>query len=421
MPALRKYPQELRERAMRLVQEARKEDPELSVNQAVIRIGQRVGVNPDTLRGWVKQAQIDAGERPGTTTDDALRIKQLEAEVRELKRANEILLAASKFLRAGARPATAVVIQFIDDHRDRFGVEPICRVLTEHGVKIAPSGYYAFKKRPASARAVSDAELVVQIERVFWDRSLGRGISGARKIWRLLKREGIVVARCTVERLMRQQGLRGIRRGKQFITTRPDTSAPRAEDHVQREFRADRPNELWVVDFTYVPTWSGMAFTAFVTDVFSRRIVGWRTMSKMPTDLPLDALEMALWIRDRAGEDVTGVIQHSDAGSQYTALRYTERLAQVGAIASIGTVGDSYDNALAESVVGLYKTECVKIDGPFRSADDLELATLSWVHWFNENRLHSSIGYLTPIEKENEYYREMNTQRQPALGEPALH
>ncbi|RLP56633.1 IS3 family transposase, partial [Kocuria marina subsp. indica] len=209
-----------------------------------------------------------------------------------------------------------MVVQFIDDHRDRFGVEPICRVLTEHGVKIAPPVYYAFKKRPASARAVSDTELVVQIERVFWDRKLGRGISGVCKVWRLLKREGIVVARCTVERLMRQQGLRGIGRGKQFITTRPDDSAPRAEDHVKREFRADRPNELWLVDFTYVPTWSGMAFTAFVTDVFSRRIVGWRTMSKMPTDLPLDALEMALWIRDRAGEDITGVIQHSDAGSQ---------------------------------------------------------------------------------------------------------
>lgn len=314
-----------------------------------------------------------------------------------------------------------MVVQFIDDHRDRFGVEPICRVLTEHAVPIAPSGYYAFKKRPPSARAIADAELVVQIERVFWDRKLGRGISGARKIWRLLKREGVIVARCTVERLMRQQGLRDIRRGKQFITTRPDSSAPRAEDHVKREFHADRPNELWVVDFTYVPTWSGMAFTAFVTDVFSRRIVGWRTMSKMPTDLPLDALEMALWVRDRADQDVTGVVQHSDAGSQYTALRYTDRLAEVGAIASIGTVGDSYDNALAESVVGLYKTECVKIDGPFRNADDLELATLSWVHWFNENRLHSSIGYLTPIEKENEYYREMKPQSQPALGELALH
>lgn len=220
---------------------------------------------------------------------------------------------------------------------------------------------------------------------------------------------------------MRQQGLRGIRRGKKFVTTKPDTSAPRAADHVNREFHAERPNELWVVDFTYAPTWSGMAFTAFVTDVFSRRIVGWRTMSRMPTDLPLDALEMALWVRDQAGEDVTGVIQHSDAGAQYTALRYTERLADVGAIASIGSVGDSYDNALAESVVGLYKTECVNTDGPFRTADELELATLSWVHWFNENRLHSAIGYRTPVEMENKYYREQNPQHQPALGEPALH
>ncbi|MCW4352593.1 IS3 family transposase [Hoyosella sp. YIM 151337] len=421
MPAPRKYPQELRERAMRLVQEAREQDPDLSLNAAVIRIGQRTGVNADTLRGWVKQADIDAGRRPGVTTSDAARIKELEAENRELKRANEILLAASSFFRAGARPATALVVQFIDDHRHRFGVEPICRVLTEHGVKIAPSGYYAFKTRPASARAIRDEELIVEIERVFWDRRLGRGISGARKMWHLLKREGIVVARCTVERLMRRQGLRGVLRGRQFVTTKPDDASFRAPDHVQRCFQADRPNELWVVDFTYVPTWSGMAFTAFVTDVYSRRIVGWRTMNRMPTELPLDALEMALWVRDRAGQDVTGVIQHSDAGAQYTAIRYAERLADVGAIASIGTVGDSYDNALAETVVGLYKTECVKIDGPFRTVDELELATLSWVHWFNENRLHSSIGYLTPTEKENEYYRENTSQYQPALGEPALH
>lgn len=314
-----------------------------------------------------------------------------------------------------------MVVRFIDDHRDRFGVEPICRVLTEHGCKIAPQTYYAFKKRPPSARSLRDAQLIVEIERVFWDRKLGRGISGARKIWRLLQREGITVARCTVERLMRKQGLRGIRRGKQFVTTKPDETAPRAPDHVQRCFRANRPNELWVVDFTYVPTWSGMAFTAFVTDVFSRRIVGWRTMNRMPTDLPLDALEMALWVRDRAGQDVAGVIQHSDAGTQYTAVRYTERLADAGAIASIGSVGDSYDNALAETVVGLYKSECVKIDGPFRTADELELATLSWVHWFNEQRLHSAIGYLTPTEKENEYYRENNSQPQPQLGELTLH
>ncbi len=232
---------------------------------------------------------------------------------------------------------------FIADHKDRFGVEPICRVLTEHGVKIAPSTYYASRTRPASARAVRDAQLVEDIERVFWDRQKGRGISGARKVWRLLAREDIRVARCTVERLMRQQGLRGIRRGKQFVTTRPDGAAARPPDRVERHFTAAAPNELWVVDFTYVPTWSGMAFTAFVTDVYSRRIVGWRTTNRMPTELPLDALEMALWVRDRAGEAVDGLIHHSDAGSQYTALRYSERLADVGALASIGSVGDSYD------------------------------------------------------------------------------
>jgi len=208
-------------------------------------------------------------------------------------------------------------------------------VLSEHAVPIAPSGYYAFKKRAPSARSLRYAELIVEIERLFWDRKLGRGISGARKVWRLLRREDTMVAPCTVERLMRQQGLRGIRRDKQFVTTRPDGASFRPPDHVQRCFRADRPNEFWVVDFTYVPTWSGMSFTGFVTDVFSRRVVGWRTMD------------------------------------------YAERLADVGAIAPIGTVGDSFDNALAETVVGLYKTDCVKIDGPFRTADELELATLS--------------------------------------------
>ncbi len=255
-------------------------------------------------------------------------------------------------------------MNFIDEHRVRFGVEPICRVLTEHGVKIAPSTYYAFKTRAISQRTVRDQELREHIERVFWDRTKGRGISGARKVWRLLKRDGVVTARCTVERLMRAQGLRGVRRGKQFVTTRPDPAANRAPDHVKRNFRAECPNELWVVDFTYVPTWSGMASTAFVTDVFSRRIVGWRTTNRMPTELPLDALEMALWVRSRAGENIDSVIHHSD---------------------------------------------------------ELELATLSWVHWFNDNRLHSSIGYLTPIEKEDLYYRENTPHEQPLLGEPALH
>jgi len=217
------------------------------------------------------------------------------------------------------------------------------------------------------------------------------------------------VARCTVERLMRQAGLRGVRRGRQFVTTKPDTAAARPPDLVNRNFHAERPNALWVVDFTYVPCGWGMRFTAFVSDVFSRRIIGWRVAVSMPTALPLDALEMALWVRARDGESVEGLIHHSDAGSQYTAIRYAERLLDAGALASIGTVGDSFDNALAESVVGLYKTECVRHDGPFRDADDLELATADWVWWFNHNRIHGSIGHIPPVEFEAAYYAALNT------------
>lgn len=311
---------------------------------------------------------------------------------------------------------------FIDDHRDRFGVEPICRVLSGHLYwRIAPSTYYAAKSRQPSARAVRDAELVEEIIRVFYDRQKGRGVSGARKIWRYLARDGVRVGRGRVERLMRQAGLRGIRRGKAFRTTTADASAQRPPDRVNRQFCAERPNQLWVVDFTYVPTATGMVFTAFVTDVFSRRIVGWRTASRMPTELPLDALDMAVWIRHGEGHDLHGLIHHSDAGRQYTAVRYAERLADLGALASIGSIGDSYDNALAETVIGLYKTECVNFDGPFHDAGDLELATLSWVSWFNDDRLHSSIGYLTPREAEQEYYRENTSQPQPRPGETALH
>ena len=324
------------------------------------------------------------------------------------------------------------MITFIDDHRDWFGVEPICRVLSEHGCQIAPSTYYASKTRPASARAVRDAGLLVEIGRVFGDRNLGRGLAGARKVWHLLRRDATItdrfgsVARCTVERLMHQAGLQGVRRGRRFVTTKPDGSAERPPDRVNRDFTAEAPNRLWIVDFTYVATWSGLAFTAFVSDVFSRRNVGWRTTCSMPTALPLDALEMALWTRGRAGHTdpdgrLEGLIHHSDAGSQYTAIRYAERLADAGALASIGSVGDSYDNAMAESVIGLYKTECVRHDGPFRSVDDLELATLSWVHWFNTDRLHSSLDYVTPIEYETAYYRQINPRQQPLPGEPALH
>lgn len=309
-----------------------------------------------------------------------------------------------------------MVVAFVDDHRDRFGVEPICRVLSEHGVPIAPSGYYAHKRRPVSKRALSDAYVWEQIEAVQADKAKGRGVAGYRKMWHLLKRDGVAAPRCQVERLMRTHGMQGVVRGKRFSTTKSDPSAPRPEDLVQRDFTAARPNQLWIVDFTYVPTWSGMGFTAFVTDVYSRRIVGWRTHHRMPTELPLDALEMALWVRERAGHDPRGVVHHSDAGTQYTAIRYADRLAEAGALASIGTVGDSYDNAMAESVIGLYKAECVKIDGPFKTVDELELATLMWVDWYNTGRLHSSIGYVPPTEYEAAYYAAVNPQNQPVPG-----
>jgi putative transposase len=313
-----------------------------------------------------------------------------------------------------------VVVAFVDDQRDRFGVEPICAALTRHGVQIAPSTYYAAKARPPSRRARRDAELLVEIRRVHG--VVGKGLYGARKVWHQLRRDGVEVARCTVERLMRADGLVGVSRGQKRVrTTVRDDTAPRPPDLVNRDFSASRPNQLWLVDFTYVPTWSGMAFTAFVSDAFSRRIVGWRTATRMLTDLPLDALEMALWIRDGSGQDVTGVIHHSDAGSQYTSIRYGSRLVDAGAVASIGTVADSYDNAEAESLIGLYKAECVRHEGPWRSVEEFELGTLTWVHWFNEIRLHSSIGYVPPVEYEQAYYRRITTHEHPHAGEPSLH
>ena len=224
---------------------------------------------------------------------------------------------------------------------------------------------------------------------------------------------------------MRELGLRGVRRGAPTITTRPDQQAGRAPDLVDRDFTAQQPNQLWVVDLTYVPTWSGTVFTAFVSDVYSRRIVGWRCAARMPTELPLDALEMALWTREHAGQTtdgrLEGLIHHSDAGSQYTAIRYGDRLVEAGALASIGSVGDSYDNAMAESLIGLYKSECVRRDGPLRTVEDLELVTASWVHWFNTRRLHSMIGNIPPVEYEQNYYAHQPARENAISGEPSLH
>ena len=318
---------------------------------------------------------------------------------------------------------------FIEVHKNVFGVEPICRVLKAHGVKIAPSTFYAARCRPPSARARHDAVVLEHVRRIHGSPTIGRRLYGSRKVFHELERERCRgehpelghVPRCQVERLMRVNGLRGVRRGRGFITTRPDTQASRPADLVNRRFSADAPNRLWVVDFTYVATWSGMVFSAFVIDVYSRRIVGWRTAPTMPTALPLDALEMALWTRTQADELVNGLIHHSDAGSQYTSILYTARLADAGAVASIGSIGDSYDNALAESTIGLYKTECIHHEGPWRGVDDVELATLNWVWWFNTIRLHSAIGYVPPVEYEQAYYRHHNSQTHTRLGQPALH
>jgi transposase InsO family protein len=292
------------------------------------------------------------------------------------------------------------MVGFIDDHRDHFGVEPICAVLP-----IAPSTYFLHKAQqqtPAarSARAQRDDELRAAIQRV-WDEH--QQVYGPRKVWRQLRREGIRAARCTVERLMRAMGLRGAVRGRAWkITTQSDAAAARPADLVDRQFTATRPNQLWVADFTYVATWRGFVYVAFVIDVFARRIVGWRVSASLATDFVLDALEQAIY--DRRGAGVDDLIHHSDRGSQYLAMRYTDRLTDAGIEPSVGSRGDSYDNALAESIIGLYKTEVIQRKGPWRHLEGVEFATLEWVDWFNTRRLLEPIGYVPPAEYEAQYY-----------------
>ncbi len=293
------------------------------------------------------------------------------------------------------------MIAFIDAHRDEHGVESICKQLP-----IAPSTYYEHKSRQVDltrlpARVQRDAELSGAIRRV-WDENFR--VYGARKVWRQLHRDGIPVARCTVERLMRQQGLCGVVRGRKKRTTFPANIAERPLDRVQRQFVASRPNELWIADFSYVATWVGFVYVAFVIDVFARCIVGWRVSRSMQTDLVLDALEQALYAR-QVGE---GLIHHSDRGSQYLGIRYSERLKEAGVEASVGTTGDSYDNAMAETIIGLFKTEVIHARGPWRSLDAVEYATLEWVDWFNNRRLLEPIGHMPPVEFEAQYYRQQS-------------
>jgi putative transposase len=298
---------------------------------------------------------------------------------------------------------------FVDEHRSTHGVEPICKAL-----QIAPSAYRrhaARQRNPAlrSLRAQRDAVLGEHVQRV-WSANLQ--VYGADKVWRQLQREGFAVARCTVERLMRRQGLRGVMRGKVVKTTLANPAAPCPLDRVNRQFKADRPNQLWVSDFTYVSTWQGWLYVAFVIDVFARRIVGWRVSTSMHTDFVLDALEQALYARRPERDE--RLIHHSDRGSQYVSIRYSERLAEAGIEPSVGSRGDSYDNALAETINGLYKAELIHRRAPWKTREAVELATLEWVSWFNHHRLLSSIGYVTPAEAEANYYQALNEQAMSA-------
>ncbi len=298
------------------------------------------------------------------------------------------------------------MVAFIDKHKKEYGVEPVCSVLP-----IAPSTYYEHVRRRQEpecrpVRQKRDDELQSEIRRVYEDNQL---VYGAKKVWRQLQREDVRVARCTVARLMGQMGLRGAVRGRAFkVTTVANDAQLRPLDRVGRRFEADRPNQLWVADITYVATWSGFVYVAFVIDVFSRFIVGWRVSSSLRSDLALDALEQALWAR-QPGD---GLVHHSDRGVQYLSIRYTERLAEAGIEASVGSKGDSYDNALAEAVNSLFKAEVIYRRGPWKSREDVELATLTWVDWFNNRRLLEPLGYVPPVEFETAYY---DKQRNPPM------
>ncbi|WP_109325563.1 IS3 family transposase [Rhodococcus oxybenzonivorans] len=408
------YPAEVREKAVRLVLEHR--DEYASEYEAIRTIAERMSLKTETVRVWVRKAEAAGGGTPAASASEA------EAELRALRRKNaelektiEILKAATFFLRAGVRPATQVICRFIAEHRDQFGVVPICRVLTEHGCTIAPRTFYAWRSRPLSKRALWDATITAvlasyYVERDEHGRRRPESLYGSLKMWAHLRRQGIEVARCTVERLMRVNGWRGASRAKRVRTTVPEPSAPRPPDLVDRNFRVDRPDALYVADFTYVRMVSGFAYTAFVIDAFAGTIVGWEVSTSKETAFVQRAVNQACTLRTMQGNPLRGnTIHHSDAGSQYTALRFGETLFLQGLLPSIGSVADAFDNALAETTVGLYKAECIADDSPFRigplrTVSDVEEATSAWVHWYNTDRLMHRLGRIPPTEYEARYY-----------------
>ncbi|WP_323809773.1 IS3 family transposase [Sphingobium baderi] len=393
-----KFSPEVRERAVRMVAEQRAEYG--SEWEVMKSIAAKIGCSLETLRRWCREEASRRAGPAALAADDRERLRLLEREVKELRRANEILRKASAyFCDGGARPPREMMMAFIDAHREDLGIEPICRELA-----IAPSSYREHAARRADpgrrpARARRDEEIGEQIRRI---HEASFSLYGARKVWHQMRREGIMVAKCTVERLMRAMGLAGVRRGKKTITTISNPKAPCPLDKVNREFRVSRPNALWVVDFTYVHTWAGFVYVAFVIDAFARRIVGWKVSTSATAGFVLDALEQAIHARRPSPDD--GLIHHSDRGVQYLAMNYTQRLAEAKLVPSVGSVGDSYDNALAETINGLYKAEVIWRQRSWPSVSAVEMATLRWVDWYNNHRLFGPIGHIPPAEAEDNYY-----------------
>ncbi|WP_423220812.1 IS3 family transposase [Enterobacter ludwigii] len=389
-----RFSPEVRQRAVRMVIEG--QDGYESQWAAISSIAPKIGCTPETLRIWLRQYERDAGGGDGgLTTAERQRLKELEREVRELRRSNDILRQASAyFCEGGVRPPLEKIAPLVDALRAEHGVGPVC-----HELDIAPSTYYRqqyLSRHPEkrSQREQRDDLLKTEIQRVYDEN---HSVYGIRKVWRQLLRDNISVARCTVTRLMKSMGLAGVRRGKKVRTTvsRKETAAG---DRVNRQFVAERPDQLWVADFNYVSTWQGFVYVAFIIDVFAGRIVGWRVSSSMETTFVLDALEQALWARRPAG-----TIHHSDKGSQYVSLAYTQRLKDAELLASTGSTGDSYDNAMAESINGLYKAEVIHRKS-WKNRAEVELATLGWVDWYNNRRLLERLGHIPPAEAEQAYY-----------------
>ncbi|QXR20965.1 IS3 family transposase (plasmid) [Acinetobacter variabilis] len=402
-----KYTPEIRERAVQLLIESEKDYP--STWAAITAIAPKIGCTPETLRAWHQKHLDQQNPIKVQQISDQEKMKQMEREIKELKRANEILHKAAGFFRpGGARPPTQIMVDFIHNNKDLYGVDAICRILP-----IAPSTYYRTldlceNPEHRAKRDLHDLHHAEEIKRI-WKESSGR--YSVRKVWQKLKREGYIIARCTVARLMKKLGIQGVWRGKNKQTTRSRDDQKRADDLVKRNFTADHPDQLWVSDFTYIQTNSGWVYTAFIIDVFSRAIVGWKVSTRLNTDMVLDALEQALHDRGMP----KNVIHHSDRGVQYLSIRYTNRLEAANLRASVGTTGDSYDNALAETVNGLYKTEVIEyLKADWQGLADVQLATLNWVDWFNKKRVHSALGYVSPFEFEAMYYDKINPLGQVA-------